>query len=261
VEVATHLLIAREGETRHADQPVRPLRGDLDRATEVTPIVGKPFDVRNLIGAVRLEEAVEPRGPCCRVGRRGGNGRNDLRDGDRLEILEESRGRRYIGIRRQAYKGKSVKHRRLGHRQGERKADLDLDGALEAMTAPELRAFVHAVLDELEDEQRAGILDSLMARAARGDAGWKPNRPSRRIVDNARSFADAARRVGYADPDDVSEHLRQATKAFLAGDHASARAVFQALLPPIAAVDIDLGQHELVEEVLGIAPTRAWPST
>ena len=145
-----------------------------------------------------------------------------------------------------------MKRRQLGHRQGERRADLDLDGALEAMTAPELRAFVHAVLDELEDERRAGILDSLMARAASGDAGWKPNRPSLRIIDNARSFADAARRVGYADPDDVSEHLRQGTKAFLAGDHAGARAVFQALLPPIAAADIDLGQHELVEEVLGI---------
>lgn len=145
-----------------------------------------------------------------------------------------------------------MKRRQLGHRQGERRADLDLDGALEAMTAPELRAFVHAVLDGLEDEQQAEIVDSLMARAARGDAGWKPNRPSPRIVNDARSFADAARRVGYADPDDVSEHLRQGTKAFLAGDHASARAVFQALLLPIAAVDIDLGQHELVEEVLGI---------
>jgi hypothetical protein len=41
-------------------------------------------------------------------------------------------------------------------------------------------------------------------------------------------------------------------KAFLAGDHASARAVFDAILPPIATVDIDLGQHELVEEVLGV---------
>jgi hypothetical protein len=50
----------------------------------------------------------------------------------------------------------------------------------------------------------------------------------------------------------VTEHLRQATKAFLAGDHGSARAVFEAILPPIAGVDIDLGQHELVEEVLGV---------
>jgi hypothetical protein len=66
------------------------------------------------------------------------------------------------------------------------------------MTAPELRAFVRAVLDELKDEQRGRVIDSLMARAARGDAGWKPNRPSSRIVNDARSFADAAQQVGHA---------------------------------------------------------------
>jgi hypothetical protein len=120
------------------------------------------------------------------------------------------------------------------------------------MTAPELRAFVRAVLDEFEDEQRSRVIDSLLSRAARGEAGWKPNRPSSRIVNDARSFADAAQRVGFADPDDVSEHLRLASRAFLAGDHASARAVFEALLIPIAAVDIDLGQHELVDDVLSV---------
>ena len=50
----------------------------------------------------------------------------------------------------------------------------------------------------------------------------------------------------------MSEHLRLASKAFLAGDHASARSVFEALLLPIATVDIDLGQHELVDDVLSI---------
>ena len=57
--------------------------------------------------------------------------------------------------------------------------------------------------------------------------------------------------MGYADPDDVSEHLRLASKAFLAGDHASARAVFEALLIPIST-GIDLGQHELVDDVLSV---------
>jgi hypothetical protein len=133
-----------------------------------------------------------------------------------------------------------------------RSTDTDLGRALEAMTAPELRAFVRAVLDEFEDEQRGRLIDSLMTRAARGDAGWKPNRPSSRIVNDARSFADAARQVGYANPDDVSEHLRLASRALLAGDHASARAVFEALLLPISTVDIDLGQHELVDEVLSV---------
>ena len=48
--------------------------------------------------------------------------------------------------------------------------DTDLASALEAMNAPELRAFVRAVLDELEDEHRARVVDSLMARAVKGDA-------------------------------------------------------------------------------------------
>jgi hypothetical protein len=66
------------------------------------------------------------------------------------------------------------------------------------------------------------------------------------------SFADAAQQVGHADPDDVSDYLRLASKAFLAGDHASARAIFEALLIPISTVDIDLGQHELVDDVLSV---------
>jgi hypothetical protein len=108
------------------------------------------------------------------------------------------------------------------------------------------------MLDERKDEQRGRMIDSLMIRAARGDAGWKPNRPSSRIVNDARSFADAAQQVGHADPDDVSEYLRLASKAFLAGDHAGARAVFEALLIPVSTVDIDLGQHELVDDVLSV---------
>ncbi|MEP7307256.1 MAG: hypothetical protein ABJA98_17230 [Acidobacteriota bacterium] len=50
--------------------------------------------------------------------------------------------------------------------------------------------------------------------------------------------------MGYADPIDVSEHLRLGSLAFHAGDHVTARGVFEALLPPIAVEDIDLGQHE-----------------
>ncbi len=80
-----------------------------------------------------------------------------------------------------------------------RSADPDLATALEAMSAPELRAFVRTVLDELEDEHRDRVVDSLIARAVKGDADWKPNRPSSRIVSDARSFADAARDVGHVD--------------------------------------------------------------
>ena len=83
--------------------------------------------------------------------------------------------------------------------------DPDFSRALEAMTAPELRAFVRGVLDELDPDARTTIGDALVARAVKGRAGWRPHAPSQRIVDDAKSFADAARVVGNADPADVSE--------------------------------------------------------
>lgn len=128
----------------------------------------------------------------------------------------------------------------------------DIEQSLEAMTAPELRAAVRSVLGALDEKTKASVVDTLMARAVKGASGRRPSRPSRRFIEQARSFVEAASHLGYADPADVSEYLRGAMKAFMAGDHASARAVFEAILTPIAGAEIDLGQHELVEEVLGV---------
>ena len=58
------------------------------------------------------------------------------------------------------------------------------------------------------------------------------------------------RQIGYAAPEQIDDYLRQGMKSFLGGDYATARAIYQTLLPPIAEADIDLGQHELVDEVL-----------
>lgn len=90
-------------------------------------------------------------------------------------------------------------------------SDPNLDRALEAMTAPELRSFVRTVFDSLDDDQRITITDSLMARATQGKAGWKSSLPSARLVEEVGVFADAARRVAYADPDEVSDYLRQSS--------------------------------------------------
>jgi hypothetical protein len=132
--------------------------------------------------------------------------------------------------------------------------DPDLDRAIGALTAEELRAFVRDALERLDDEPRNALADSLMARAAKGRAGWKPPGPSRRIVADVKRFADAAHRIGYAEPTEVDNFLRLATRAFLAGDHTTARGVFEALLPPIGDGEIDLGQHEMVDEVLSVNP-------
>jgi hypothetical protein len=128
----------------------------------------------------------------------------------------------------------------------------DLGEALEAMNADELRAFVREVLERLDDEPRTALEDSLIARAAKGRSGWKPAKPPSRLVTDVKGYAEAARRVGHAEPERVDAFLRQGSRAFLAGDLATARAVFEALLPPIADVEIDLGQHEMVDEVLTV---------
>lgn len=130
--------------------------------------------------------------------------------------------------------------------------DPDLDRALDALTADELRSFVRDAMDRLEHEPRSALVDSLIARAAKGSSGWRPPAPSREIVDEVRRFAQAARHTSSADPIEVDGYLRHGTKAFLAGEHATARAVFESLLPHIAGGEIDLGQHEMVDEVLTV---------
>jgi hypothetical protein len=59
--------------------------------------------------------------------------------------------------------------------------DPEIDRALEVMRAPELRAAVRAVLDELDEDVRASVVDTLIGRAIKASSGWRPARPSQRI--------------------------------------------------------------------------------
>jgi hypothetical protein len=123
---------------------------------------------------------------------------------------------------------------------------------LEAMGAEDLREAVREILVELDDRAHARVVNSLIGRAARGDSGWAPATVRDQDVAEVLSFVRAARRVGYADPSDVDEYLHRGVAAFLGKHYAAAKKIFGALLPPIADADIDLGQHELVDEVLGV---------
>lgn len=105
-----------------------------------------------------------------------------------------------------------VRRRSGATRRREATEDPEVDHALDAMGAPELRAVIRVVLDQLDDGVKRSVIDALLARAAKATSGWKPSRPSPRIVEEAKSFSDAARQIGHADPDDVTEHLRLATK-------------------------------------------------
>ena len=54
--------------------------------------------------------------------------------------------------------------------------DPDLNGALDAMTAEDLRSFVRDALERLDDEPRSALVDSLTARGTKGSSGWRPVR-------------------------------------------------------------------------------------
>lgn len=140
------------------------------------------------------------------------------------------------------YRGRAVRERPTHN----------LDEALAALSADELRAFVRDAFDQLDAGPRGELEDLLLVRAVRGGAGWKPAAPSPAFVDEAERFIAAARTVARADPSDIDDLLRRALTASLAGDHVSARSVFETVLDPICQGDIDLGQDEVVDEVLSV---------
>lgn len=53
--------------------------------------------------------------------------------------------------------------------------DPEIDRALEAMSAPELRAAVRTVLNELDEDVRASAVDTLIGRASKASSGWRPH--------------------------------------------------------------------------------------
>lgn len=127
----------------------------------------------------------------------------------------------------------------------------DLDTALATMSAEALREVVREMLLELDDRSHARVVVSLIARAARTGVGWAPAPVTDEQVGEVLAFVKAAERVGQAAPSEVDEYLRRGSAAFLRKDYASAHRIFGAMLPPIGEGNIDLGQHELVDEVLG----------
>ncbi len=74
------------------------------------------------------------------------------------------------------------------------------------------------------------------------------------MIGEIQEFAEAAKRIGYADPSDVDAYLREGANAFLAKNYAAAFQIFRALLLPAGHGEFHLGQDEMIDEVLGIDP-------
>ncbi len=147
--------------------------------------------------------------------------------------------------------GRAVRSVHTQRRASRRRSTENFDHALAALGADELRAFVRTALDHLDRSTR-GVLEDLLLQHAVGKAGWTPTAPAPAVVDDARAFIASAKQVAQANPSDIDDLLRLALEASLAGDHGSARAVFETVLTPICNGDIYLGQDELVEEVLSV---------
>jgi len=126
--------------------------------------------------------------------------------------------------------------------------------ALDAMDADGLRALIREMLPWFDDVLQARFANALVDRAARNGSGWVPQGPTDAVVKEVEAFADAAKRVGYAEPSEVDAYLRDGANAYLAKNYAAAFQIFRALLIPVGNVDIDLGQHEMLDEVLGVDP-------
>jgi len=133
---------------------------------------------------------------------------------------------------------------------GER--DALIDAALKMMHAEQLRDLIRTLIPWLDDTARARLTNEVVERAARSSNGWAPSRPSEQRVGEIEAFAAAARQSGYSDPSEVDDCLQAGIHAFLARDYAAAARIFRALLIPIGEAEIDLGQEELVDEVLGV---------
>lgn len=131
-----------------------------------------------------------------------------------------------------------------------------IDDALDAMEAGELREVVREMLLELGDMAHARVVNRLIERAARNSTAWVPASPSDSGVSEALAFAQAAKQEGWAEPHQVDRYLNQGARAFLAKDYPAAFQIFRALLMPLAACEIDLGQHELIDDVLGTCVTQ-----
>ena len=127
-----------------------------------------------------------------------------------------------------------------------------IDGALAALEADDLRELVRDLIPWLDEHTRARFVNEAIDRAARSESGWTPATPSDERVSEIVAFAEAAERTGYADRSEVDDYLLQGSNSFRGKDYRAAFRIFRALLLPIGDGGVDLGQHEMIDEVLGV---------
>jgi hypothetical protein len=125
------------------------------------------------------------------------------------------------------------------------------EAALDTLDADELRGLIRDFIPWLDESTRARLVNALVECATRNRRGWVPAGPTEALVADIVGFAEAAKRVGYAEPSEVDSYLREGSNAFLGRDYRAAFQIFHALLIPMSDGDFHVGQDETLDEVLG----------
>jgi hypothetical protein len=128
----------------------------------------------------------------------------------------------------------------------------NIEGALAALNAEDLRNLIRAVIPRLDDKDISWFTSAIVERASRGRAEWRPSEPTDEGVAEVLAFAEAVKRTGYADPTKIDDHLQEGRNAFLARNYRAAIRIFHALLIPLSEGEIDIGRDEMFEEALGV---------
>lgn len=84
---------------------------------------------------------------------------------------------------------------------------VDLEGALAALCADDLRRLIRDLESELGGKVHGRVVDRLVDQAARSGSGWAPPPPAGEAVAEVLAYAAAARRAGAAAPAAVEECL------------------------------------------------------
>ena len=127
-----------------------------------------------------------------------------------------------------------------------------LDAALDAMNAGQLRDLIRSLILQEDEPTAMRLLRTVSNQATRDSGNWKPPPPGKQRVLEIEAFAGAMGRTGQGNPMDVDRCLDDGIHAFLARDHATARRILGALLIPIGNGEVDLGQEQLIDEVLDV---------
>jgi hypothetical protein len=127
-----------------------------------------------------------------------------------------------------------------------------VDEALAVLSADTLREVLRELSTWVDRRMRARVESTLVLRAAHTRADWAPASLTAEALRKILAAIEAARDRGDARPEEVDAYLQRASEAFCARDYTAALAVYRALLPALADVEIDLGQDEGIDDVLGV---------